>query len=173
MGNRVFPPRQPSVGVPLAHGTRDGDMSHGGCLPHFDGLFRLAEEMLDGGELVGGYCECLGAEGVADEEAEILLCMWGFGTGYTKGTRGVPSRGAQYQESGRQGLRQWVEHILCWCCGGTTEWDDARAREGKGGKGVKGEGEEGGNTPSVKGEHLALQTRFMAHTWRLRKGTRE
>ena len=75
------------MGVPLAHWIRDGDMSDGGCLPHFDGLDSLAEEMLDGGELVWGNCECLGAERVADEEAKILLCLEGFGTRDTEGTR--------------------------------------------------------------------------------------
>ncbi len=93
------------MGVPLAHWIRDGNISDGGCLPHFDGLFGLAEEMLDGGELVGGNCECLGAEGVADEEAKILLCVRRFGTGDTEGTRGGVCTGAQGQASVRQGLR--------------------------------------------------------------------
>lgn len=155
MGNRVFPPRQASVGFPLAHWTRDGDLSHSGCLPHFDGLFRLAEEMLDGGELVGRYCECLGAEGVADEEAEILLCMRGFGTRDTKGTRGIPSRGAQRNvrsQDNRVSGSGWNINYAgaAGLPSGTT----------RGGREV--------NTPSVKGEHLSLQTRFTAHTRRLR-----
>jgi hypothetical protein len=86
-----FPPRLPrqaSVVVPLAHCTGDGDMPYGGDLVYLDFFFSPAEEILDGGDLVRGDCECVGAEGVADQEAEIWLCLRGFCAGDTEGTRG-------------------------------------------------------------------------------------
>lgn len=64
-------------------------MSYGGGLVHFDSLFRLAEEMLDGGDLVGGDCECLGTESVADDETEIWLFLRGFCAGDTERTTGT------------------------------------------------------------------------------------
>jgi len=63
-------------------------MLYGGGLAHFDYVFGLAEEMLDGGDLIWGDCEGVGAEGVADQEAEIWLCLRGFCAGDTEGTRG-------------------------------------------------------------------------------------
>jgi hypothetical protein len=86
----IYTPRHASVAFPLADGRRDRDVADGGSLAHFDGVLCLAEEVLDGGELGGGDCEGLGAEGVADEEAEVWLCVWGLCAGDTKGTMGLP-----------------------------------------------------------------------------------
>lgn len=124
-------------------------MSDGGCLPHFDGLLSLAEKMLDGGELVGGNCECLSAESVADEEAKILLCVEGFGTGDTEGTRGGWERKIRRQDvrvSGSKGVR-YVRYVRVSFGG----WERLRSGTME-------------DTPSIKSEYLALQTRFTVHT---------
>lgn len=70
----IYTPRHASAAFPLADRRRDSDVADGGSLAHFDGLLRLAEEVLDGGDLLGGDCSGLSAEGVADEEAEVCLC---------------------------------------------------------------------------------------------------
>jgi len=75
------------VAVSLAHGSRERDISYGGGLAHFNRLLRLAEEMLDGGDLLWGDRDGVGAEGVADEEAEICLCLRGLRAGDAEGTR--------------------------------------------------------------------------------------
>lgn len=59
--------------------------------------------------------------------------------------------------------------------GGAAAGRDARdcgVGRCEGGEGGEG-GERGEDTPSIKGECLALQTRFTAHTWRQRQRQRQ
>ena len=53
--------------------------------------------MLNGVDLLGGDCEGLGAKGVADEEAEVCLCVWGLCAGNTKGTGSIRNAGLDFR----------------------------------------------------------------------------